>query len=282
MLRKLMKHEIRATAAPVLIVCAVLLAIGAITRLFYALAPLTEDFYDVFYVIAMLLNTFQMFGLSAAGMFITVFIAFRFYNNVYGNEGYCTLMLPVPRSSIIVSKMLVDILWIVLCYAAFALSLVISGAGVTDENVVVIYAEMFEIYGNAFGALDMYLEVHPAVYIAELIVLIVISIFGTVLPIFCAISIGQLFKKHRILGSVAAYFGISTILQTFTVIFVYAYAIGITIFIETSVLPAIELTWIVEMIVQVGIIVFLALYAIVTAAQYFITKYIMKNAVNLQ
>ncbi len=279
MLRKLIKHELRATAAPVLIVCAVLLAFGGMTRLFYALSPLTEDFYEIFYFIAMLMNSFQMFGFSAATMFVTVLIAYRFYNTVYGNEGYCTLMLPVPRNRIIFSKMLVGILWIVLCYGAFALSILISGAGLEGENVFTI---MFEGYSEIFDLLDMYLEVSPVIYIIEFCVLMIISVFGTILPIFCAISIGQLFKKHRIFGSVAAYLGMNAILQTITIVFVYAYIIGIAIFVEGSVLPTAELAPFVEMIVQVGIIVFLATYALVTAAQYFITKHIMTKAVNLQ
>lgn len=280
MLRKLFKHEIRATFAPVLIVCAVLLAFGGITRLFYAMAPLTEDFYDIFYVIAMLMNSFQMLGFSAATMFVTVLIAYRFYNTVYGNEGYCTLMLPVPRDRIIISKMFVGIMWLVLCYGSFILSYVISSAGVSSDESTV--DTVVDIYATLFNEIGLALEINPTVYIIEFVILMIISIFGTVLPIFCAVSIGQLFKKHRIFGAVAAYFGMNTILQTLAIVFIYAYIIGIMIFAEGSALPMAELTKLIEMIVQAGIIVFLVLYALVIAVQYFITKHIMTNAVNLQ
>ena len=56
---------------------------------------------------------------------VYVIIARRFYVNVYGDEGYLTLTLPVKRSYIILSKLIVGMCWLIAQVVVIILSLLI-------------------------------------------------------------------------------------------------------------------------------------------------------------
>lgn len=66
-----------------------------------------------------LLAAFSAAGLLLAGITTVLMtlsvVTFRYYRNLYGNEGYLMMSLPVSRGSLVRAKFLVSYIWMVLC-----------------------------------------------------------------------------------------------------------------------------------------------------------------------
>ena len=54
---------------------------------------------------------------------------------------------------------------------------------------------------------------HMNLLIVEAILLMILGLINNILVIYVSIAIGQMFNSHKVLGSFAAYIGISTLIQ---------------------------------------------------------------------
>ncbi|MGT2911903.1 hypothetical protein ACVR1I_09360 [Streptococcus cameli] len=150
------------------------------------------------------------FMLLIAGLGISTFILVirRFYSNIYGREGYLTMTLPVTSHQIILSKFLASYIWYTLAGLMTALSIAIIGflaipTEVYPEIQKGIWTALLEFEGIDFPFWN-------------LIVNGFLESISSILLAYFAISIGQLFKDHRVLMAVVAYVGISFVLGTFS------------------------------------------------------------------
>ena len=123
----------------------------------------------------------------------------RFYKHLFSAEGYLTLTLPVTPSQHIwvkaataVSVQLVTILVILL-----------SGCVVTaGEMLSEIWKAAAYLLGKAYEAIGwQFIAIS-----CEVVALYILAMFAGIMLYYTFISIGQLFKKHRILAAVGAYF----------------------------------------------------------------------------
>lgn len=147
------------------------------------------------------------FALLIAGLMISTFLLVvrRFYTNVYDRQGYLTMTLPVTSHQIILSKFVAAFIW----YTLAGLMVILAG--------LIIFGLGFPSYALA----EVSKELHKALATADLGYLVqffLSYLIGSISGIFLtylAISLGQLFKDHRILMAIVFYIGINFAIGVF-------------------------------------------------------------------
>ncbi|WP_049530031.1 ABC transporter permease [Streptococcus pseudopneumoniae] len=173
-----------------------------------------------------------------------ILIIRRFKGSVYDRQGYLTLTLPVSEHQIILSKLLGAFIWSLASSLVFILSiyiiLVLTGANFLD---IFSLEYLFKFYMDSF-----WLSV----------ISFILSTVASILCIYLAISIGQLFNEYRTALAVLAYIVIQTILGF----------VGLNLRID------IDYNWMISFEIFKDLIL--------SVAFYLGTYYILKNKVNLQ
>ena len=189
-------------------------------------------------------------GLVFGGLLITlsistlILIIRRFKGSVYDRQGYLTLTLPVSEHQIILAKLLGAFIWSLASSLVFILSiyiiLVLTGANFLD---IFSLEYLFKFYMDSF-----WLSV----------ISFILSTVASILCIYLAISIGQLFNEYRTALAVLAYIVIQTVLGF----------VGLNLRID------IDYNWMISFEIVKDLIL--------SVAFYLGTYYILKNKVNLQ
>lgn len=144
------------------------------------------------------------FAIIIVGLFLsTLFlIVNRFRKNVYGRQGYLTMTLPVTNHQIILSKLTAGFVWsllsgiaTLLCILIIALTAAAPAMNIYTSELIQAINEIQQSIGTNFGVY----------YIFSILV----STAQSVLLIYFAISLGQLFKDHRTLLAIVFYFAIN-------------------------------------------------------------------------
>lgn len=150
-----------------------------------------------------LFGTFSMtFGILIAALGLSTFfmVINRFRKNVYGRQGYLTMTLPVNSHQIILSKLLVSLVWYFLAAITGLLSIGILFALIMMNNEDFLIPEL----QTFIQQLDWSIALTQFVYG-------VIESIMSILLIYFSISVGQLFKDHRLLFAILTYIGISIV-----------------------------------------------------------------------
>ncbi|HEL1747550.1 TPA: ABC transporter permease [Streptococcus suis] len=151
-------------------------------------------------------TSFMTFGILIAALGLSTFfmVINRFRKNVYGRQGYLTMTLPVSSYHIILSKLLASLVWYLLAGITIMLSIGIILA------VLMLGSEEFVIpeLQTLIQQLDW------SVIFAHLFYSLIESTMG-ILLIYFSISVGQLFKDHRLLFAILTYIGISIVVGVF-------------------------------------------------------------------
>ncbi|HFI0130704.1 TPA: ABC transporter permease [Streptococcus suis] len=145
---------------------------------------------------------FMTFGILIATLFLSTFflVVNRFRKNVYGRQGYLTMTLPVNSHQIILSKLLVSLVWYFLAAITGLLSIGILFALIMMNNEDFLIPEL----QTFIQQLDWSIALTQFVYG-------VIESIMSILLIYFSISVGQLFKDHRLLFAILTYIGISIV-----------------------------------------------------------------------
>lgn len=212
MLRKLLKHEFRATGRVMVPVIAILLAtsLGANLSLRY----LMDSRAWFLSMLGLLLIT--AFGLAIVGVFIVAFILMiqRFYKNLLQDEGYVMLTLPVSIHQHIWSKLIASSVWFILTTLA-----VILASCIVAFNIAFI-KDLFQGLGMLFRELR---EVRPvyafngAAFLVELAALLFLGLVAMCLQFYAALAAGHSFPNHKMVLSVAWFFGLQFAFQLLSV-----------------------------------------------------------------
>lgn len=266
MLSKLLRHEFRATGRIMLPVYALLLvSCGGCTLFGRLLGRYPES--TVLSVVQTVFAT--LFGVTTFGMLLTlVLMVYRFYKNLMTDEGYLMFTLPVSRSQLIWSKLLVALVWSVLSTVLAALAWMAEISVVGRENV-------FSLIVQGLRSLRQHLSGNLTGCAAALVVLCLVSCLVSFLKFYAAISLGHSFSNHKVLLSVVFYIAFGIVTQTIGTIFA---SVGIQI--DTSPdfwsnLPVVQvfssLAW-----AAAGV------SALLGAAYYVLTLLMLKKRLNLQ
>ena len=271
---KLLKHEFHATAGQFGLVALGLVGFAALSRLFLLLGDVAE-----FFAVPYGLATFAyVVMLIAAVILVSVIIIRRFYLNTYGDEGYLTLTLPVKRRSIIFSKLIVSSVWLLACYVLMTLSLAIAFWSADVFDWVSEFFMYFPMVADRFISM---LGFSAPALTAVCVVFMLISVIMTPLTFFAAVSFGQLFTKHRFIGSVLGYMLIGAARQ----ILMTLYSVT-TVNVFTDTFDALScgraLTGMQTFGIGVSAVVYLLLDALICVLLFLMTDLIMRRAVNLQ
>ena len=211
MLGKLFKYEWKSFWK---VPAAINLILGIITLV--GIASLITPFWDIdSVVISMLMVTAILFYVVAifGGMIaVTVYTAVRFYRNIYTDEGYLTNTLPVTPRMIILSKLFVSSIWtaitgIVVVLSVFTLvyTTMLSYEGINIFRELLEFDEFWEELARIIGFRWDISFLWTALYCTTSILYSILRVFFSILMLYAAISLGQLFSRHKVAGAVAWY-----------------------------------------------------------------------------
>lgn len=210
---------------------------------------------------ALTLLLIMVFIALLSGLFLStlIMIITRFNRNIYGREGYLTLTLPVSHHHIILSKLCTSVLWTFL-----------NGVVLGFSTLLLVLPSMG--LGNLLSALP---RLRPYLFSSQaglFILLMLVSTLSSILLIYMAISIGQLFQDRRGLMGFVAYFVITVILSFISNQLNSAFvAPHIEIYNESAVF-----------MMDQYLIVNIILNIVTSLLFYFGTHYIMKHKINIQ
>lgn len=273
MVKKLFKYEFASYLKTLIPFNIVLLSIAAFARLLQFF-DLDIPVYDVIYEIVFGLSIIT-YVLAIVACFAAVFVmsVIRFYKNLYTAEGYLSFTLPVTPAQHIFVKLVTAVALMGLTFVSAIVSFAIFSAGELGVETVkaggYLLKKLYEVTGISLWF-----------YIVELLVLITVSLCTSLLFYYTCISIGQLFKKNRILGAFGVYFMFYVATQILS---------GALMIIYTFVIPTLDLqkveTFISRNIIAILHFAFIGsavLYAVVAIAHYFVNRFIMTKKLNLE
>lgn len=203
MLTKLMKYELKATSRLLIPLYLILLLLSVINRFVFKLND-----YDG---IAKIINVFFMASyiiLIFVVLIVTViYMIVRFYKNLLTDEGYLMFTLPTKSHQLITSKLLITVLWTILSIAVILISLFIVFA--TPDSI----PSIIEGIRQTMLSINRDFGGNSVLFIIEVVIMCLLSLVANILLIYVSIALGQLFSKHKIIGSFAAYMAIYTVIQ---------------------------------------------------------------------
>lgn len=143
------------------------------------------------------------YGVSmiAAGITTVIYLIWRFYTSVYGEQGYLLHTLPADKHQIILAKTGMSAMWILLSMSLIFGSLVML---MYDEDTV---------SGNIGRSVQYLLEMAAGAELtggAELFMSVFVLVFAVtakILKIMACLSLGQLSANHKLMLSFGIYFG---------------------------------------------------------------------------
>ena len=209
--------------------------------------------------------------------FTFAFSIIRYYKSMYSGEGYLTHTLPVKVDNLITVKLftafLVNVFSLIMTFVAVFLFTVGEWFNEIAKAAEYIIKNMFaEIPAEYLG--------HVGWYIVQMVLMLIVSTFVSILMYYMCISIGQLFNKNRILGAIGVYFGLYMLYQTIetvvTIIVSVIFADKIEIFFN-SLTEAQALNF-----VHIVMLVSLVLKIAVGLAYYFVVRFINTKKLNLE
>ena len=170
----------------------------------------SDIMYEAPGVIQTVLILFQVmyFGfLVIANLIVLYYIPVRFYRQSYSDVGYLTHSLPVSKPAILGAHVLSGALWMLVMFAVDVFAFFLIGSGVGGAEFL---RSRFEfVFGALWRELRSFVRVAGAPSVLLMLIGIlaaVVSPFVTALQSCCAVSLGQMFEKHRVAGAVLMYF----------------------------------------------------------------------------
>jgi len=274
MLGKLIKHETRATSRIFLPLYGALLILTIFTKLVMAIGA--PDFFseaasnnrvaEIILGISFTLYFILIVGICVMTM---VMIIQRFYKNLFTDEGYLMFSLPVKTWELVLSKLLVGMIWSAVCTVMIVLTFFIFSLGTFSMM------ELSQAIRSAYSMFYLQTGMELNLFMAELALFILVNTVASILMIYVAIAIGQLFSQHRIVAAFGAYIVITIALQIIGSVFMAVLAIGN---LENLVLNGRDAMTTIHWLIN-GSTVLNVLFGI---AFYYGTQSIMKKCLNLE
>jgi hypothetical protein len=258
MLGKLLKYEFKATGRVFLPLFGALLIVSIVSRLFMSLR------FQAPTIIGIVVSVILMVGIFIITLIITLQ---RFYRNLLTTEGYLMFTLPVKTDSLIWSKLITASVWNILSLVVVTAAIAIMA--ITKFNLADAFrclSGLLNSVGIGGGTL--------AAFIAEFVVLVLTALFSGILTFYACMSVSLLFNKHRVLISFAAYLVFSTIGQILS-------SVAAVIVTKTR-LPEVFMNWDLFTQIHVGAISMIVLNLAVGVIFYFLSRYMLKNKLNLE
>ena len=205
MLRKLMKHEFRATGRVMGPLFGLLLIAALAAR--FSVGVLLESDARFLNLLGGLFVT--AFAIAIAGVCVMslVLMINRFRTNLLGDEGYIMFTLPASVHQQIWSKLIVSAVW----FIATGLAVVAAGFILVAQQG--FWLEIRRGFAEIFRHLTAYYAFNGTAFLFELLALIFVGCCVLCLEFYAAMAIGHSFANHKILCSVLSFLGLQFVMQ---------------------------------------------------------------------
>lgn len=222
MLRKLLKYEWRSVARQLLPLYVGVLGLALVNHLIWFALPgsQSESGFNFAFTASLggipaVATGLAYFAVCVALFVITVIlIVQRFYKGLLGEEGYLAFTLPVKTWELIAAKGLIASVLTLLGVIVGMVSIMLLGFSLNDWGL--LFRGFFSLpYDEMFREHALW-----PLYIVETLVLILVSLWGSIGHVYTAIALGHLLKKHRIAGAIVAYVGINMLQSVLLVTFI--------------------------------------------------------------
>ena len=205
MLRKLLKHEFRATGRVMLPLYLILLA-TAVGANFSTRGLLETDFQILDILGGLLVVAFAVAIIAVCVMSMVVMVQ-RFYKNLLQDEGYVMMTLPVSTHQHIWSKLIVSAVWFALTILIVCLACLIMAADVT------VIGEIVSGCQDLFRHVTAYYAINGTAIVAEFLVMCFVGCCAMCLQFYAALAIGHSRPNHKMAWSVLWFFLMQFVMQ---------------------------------------------------------------------
>lgn len=215
MLGKLLKHEWKAVWKVPTLLIGILMLAGLIAGLTFSMPIWDSDWVGLPMSGVMLIMTF-FFALSGVNIGITIYLGVRYYKSMFTDEGYLTHTLPVSARELFLSKVITMSAWNLIAVAGILVSLMLFGgmALLSLRSALGDFSrEIFRALAELPGLMSEPEMQGFQGFCASLVLMCLLSCFSGTMMLIGAITLGQMVRKHRILGAIGAYFGINGVVQ---------------------------------------------------------------------
>lgn len=290
MLKQLLKYEFKATKrlyfGLYLALALLSVVLGVTSRQEHALAHSTS--FQNLEVILMIVYVSVILAIAVLCFVNTIQ---RFYQNLLGREGYLMHTLPVNENQLILSKLLTSMVW-VLCsglVGIVCITVMVSIGGVIDPET--------------FGMVDwnswkqlwqmLYEEMGPEFWVAMAwtILINLARLASLILCVYAACMIAHQFPKHVMVAGILAFIGLNIVetqldkllgtnhVNLFMDITYRVADVNVT-GVTYGMTP---MRWLTAALgTDVGYLFCFAVTAAIAAAYFFLTRWLMKNKLNLE
>lgn len=265
MVRKLFRHEFAAYWRVLIPAWIALIGVSVLGRLI----QIFESDSTLYSIVSGSSILFYSIAIMVALAFPFVYSVIRFYRNLFTGEGYLSFTLPVTPSQHIWVKVLTAVALQLLSLLVVALSAAIMAAG---ELLVEVWKAAIYLMEKLY----QHIGDHMGWFILEAVLLVLVVMFYQSMFYDACITIGQLFRKNRVLAAVGVYFGFYVIEQV-----VGTFAVIVAAFINWDSLMMFisENTY---LCVHVGMWLMILFSAVLTLVFYVITHTIIRKRLNLE
>ena len=212
MLSKLLKHEWKTLWKMPTLMIGILMITAVLAGSVFAL-PIWESEWIGLPLSGIMIILLFYFAMIVVSVGITVYVAVRFYKSMYTDEGYLTHTLPVTVHQLLQSKLIVMSAWSAIAVLAILVSLAVFG----------FMTITFVMPAEGYNWADFFLELNELLnssvmsgwqgFVISLTAMMLVGCISSSVIMTSAITIGQMVRKHRVLGAIGAYFAIITIIQ---------------------------------------------------------------------
>ena len=259
MLMKLIKHDVKSIGNLLLPLNGIILLMTLVgvglrwTRLFV--------WDNVGPLVGILLVTYVV-GMAVIAVVSYFYPIIHFYRNLFSRQGYLTFTLPVSSWKILFSKTLVGFVWYLvnISVALFSVWAVTGFVRIPSGYIASINVYLMAEIGMSFATL-----------MGWILGITLTSLLWSLITAYFSISIGQLFAKHKIVASVAAYIVIYMVMQILVTIVVLPFLFRGAMMAGPSIHTVVSVSFYSTLIFT---IVFSGLF-------YFLSGMIIKKKVNL-
>ena len=198
MLRKLLKHEFRATGRIMLPLFLILLATSVGANLsIRGMLDTDNRFLNILGSLLIVAFVVAVIGVCVMSMVVMVQ---RFYKNLLQDEGYVMMTLPVSTHQHIWSKLIVSAVWFALTILIVCLACLIMAADVT------VIGEIVSGCQDLFRHVTAYYAINGTAIVAEFLVMCFVGCCAMCLQFYASLAIGHSFPNHKMAWSVLWFF----------------------------------------------------------------------------
>ena len=198
MLRKLLKHEFRATGRIMLPLYLILLVTSVGAN--FSVRGLLDTPNKVLDILGGLLVMAFAVAIIAVCVMSMVVMVQRFYKNLLQDEGYVMMTLPCSTHQQIWSKLIVSAVW-------FALTLiVVCLAGLIMAFDVTAIEEIADFFREVLSVLTTKYAFNVVAFTVELLIMCFLGSCAMCLQFYAALAVGHSRPSHKMAWSVLAFF----------------------------------------------------------------------------